>query len=363
MKANLNLGKYYGTKVQIHWTFFLLMAWIILTQVFSGGSVDRILFNLQFILAVILCVLLHEIGHAMAAKYFGIKTKKIVLLPIGGISTVDKSTKSPKEEFLITAAGPLVNIVIAIILYFAIPVREYISFDLGQYFTALNDFSVATFLFFLFVVNVALVVFNMIPAFPLDGGRILRALLDLRFDRAKATNIATTVGNIIAVILLLIGMLFNPILIFMSLFLFIGSFSENRIVHQMGLIKGYRVRDAMLENITVFYPEDTMDAIIKVIISGSETNFIVRNSDEKIVGLLYHQDIIENSNNRTLMVKDIMKTTFKTMRADEKLSVAYRLMQNESHPFFPVLERDRLVGAIDFANLNEFILMEDKLTS
>ena len=362
MDGNLNLGKYYGTKIEIHWTFFLIIAWIILTEVVSGGSIDRILFNLQFILAVILCVFLHEMGHAMAAKHFGIKTKKIVLLPIGGISTNDITTNSPKEEFLITAAGPIVNIIIAIILFFAVPVHDYISLNLGQYFTALSDFSFRTFFFFLFIVNVALVIFNMIPAFPLDGGRILRALLDLKFDRVRATKIAATIGNIIAMILLLIGFLFNPILIFMSLFLFIGSFSENRIVHELSLLKGHKVRDAMLEDITVFDPNDTMEAVIKVIISGSETNFIVV-GDEKILGILYHKDIIENSNKRQMLVKNIMSKVHKTMQANEALSVAYRLMENEVHPFFPVVEKNKLVGAIDFANLNEFILMEDKLKS
>ncbi|OBX27232.1 Zn-dependent protease [Gelidibacter algens] len=360
MKANLNLGKYYGTEVQIHWTFFLLIAWIVFSEILSGSSTDRILFNLQFILAVMICVLLHELGHLLAAKRFGVKTKKMVLLPIGGISTVDNTTESPKVEFLITLAGPLVNIIIAIVLFFVIPVRDYISFNLGEYFTALNDFSVRTFLFFLFIVNVALAVFNMIPAFPLDGGRILRALLDVKFTRVKATFLATRISNVIAIVLLLIGLLFNPILVFLSLFLLIGSFSENRIVHQMGLLKGHQVREAMLKNITVFDPEDTMEAIVKVILTGSETNFVVV-SDKKIVGLLYHKDIIQNSHKRTLLVRDFMTVDFKTIKAREGLSVAYRLLQDEPHPFLPVTENDELVGAINFANLHEFLLMEDKL--
>ena len=118
----------------------------------------------------------------------------------------------------------------------------------------------------------------------------------------------------------------------------------------------------MLEDITLLHPDDTMEAIIKVIITSSETNFIVVHN-EKIVGLLYHKDIIQNSNNRSLLVRDIMTTEFKTLSVDQRLSVAYRFMQNKAHPFFPVVENEKLLGAIDFANLNEFILMEDKLTS
>ena len=365
MKANLNIGKLFGTQIVIHWTFFLLIAWVIFSELFSGKPwdfvlFDRILFNFEFVIAVMICVLLHEFGHVLAAKRFGIKTKRMVLLPIGGISHQDKRTESPKAELFITIAGPLVNIIIAIILYFAIPVSDYVSYDLGEYFTALNDFSVKTFLFFLFIVNVALVIFNLIPAFPLDGGRILRAVLDLQMNRVRATSAATTIGHVIAVILLLIGLLFNPILVFLSLFLFIGNYSENRMVHQLGLLKGHKVKEAMLEDITVLQPNDTMEIVVKVIITGSETNFIVI-KDKVIVGLLYHKDIIQNSNERTLLVKDLMTTSFKTIEADEKLSVAYGLMQEETHPFFPVMEKDKLVGAIDFANLHEFLLMEAKL--
>lgn len=365
MKANLKIGKLFGTQVIIHWTFFLIILWVILTEVIGKGELNyevfnRILFNLEFVIAVMICVLLHEFGHVVAARKFGIKTKRIILLPIGGISIQEKNTECPREEFLITLAGPLVNIIIAIILYYAIPVSEYISYDLGEYFNALNDFSVKTFLFFLFMVNVVLVIFNLIPAFPLDGGRILRSILDLQLDRVRATTATTTIGHIVAVILLLIGLLFNPILIFLSLFLFLGNYSENRMVHQLRLLKGHKVSDAMLEDITIFQPEDTMEHIIKVIISGTETNFIVV-KDNVIVGLLYHKDIIQNSNDRTLLVKDLMTPNFKTVKANENLSIAYRLMQEENYPFFPVMENGKVVGAIDFANLNEFMLMEARL--
>ena len=360
MNANLKLGKYYGTEVQIHWTFFLLVVWIVLSEVLNDATLDRILFNLQFILAVMICVLLHELGHLLAAKKFGIKTNKIVLLPVGGISTVEKTSSSPKEEFLITIAGPLVNVIIAMILFFVIPVRDYISYDLGQYFMALSDFSVRTFLFFLFIVNVALAVFNMIPAFPLDGGRIMRAVLDIKLTHARATRVAASISNGIAIILLLLGLLVNPLLVFLSLFLLIGSFSENKTVHQIGLLKGYKVRDAMLEHITVFDPDDTMEHVVNVVLRGSETNFVVL-KDKKIVGLLYHKDIIENSHKRTLLVRDLMTTVFRTISADDKLDVAYSLMQDEIHPFFPVTEKEELIGAIDFANMHEFLLMEDKL--
>lgn len=365
MNANLKLGKLFGTQVDIHWTFYFLIIWIILNELLSKKAFDqvvfdRILFNLQFVIAVMICVLLHELGHVLVAKRFGIKTKRIVLLPVGGVSIQDKPIESPKKEFLITIAGPMVNVIIAMILYFAIPMSAFMDQDLGKYFNALNEFSIQTFFFFLFIVNATLVVFNLIPAFPLDGGRILRAILDLQLNRVRATRATATIGHIIAVILLLIGLLYDPILVFLSFFLFIGGYSENRMVHQLGLLKGHKVKDAMLEDITIFHPNDTMEDIIKIIISGSETNFIVV-KDKIIVGLLYHKDIIQNSNNKTLHVRDLMTTSFKTIQVGEDLSVAYGLMQEVSNPFFPVMKNDKVVGAIDFANLNEFLLMESKL--
>lgn len=365
MNVNLNIGKLFGTQVQVHWTFYVVLIWFILNEIINNKSLDyevfnRILFNFELLVAVMICVLLHEFGHVLAAKKFGIRTKRIILLPIGGVSVQDKSTESPKEEFFITAAGPLVNVIIAVILYFVIPVSEYMTYDLGEYFNALNDFSVKTFLYFLFIINCVLVIFNMIPAFPLDGGRILRAIFDLEIDRVRATSATATIGNVIAVILLIIGLLFNPILVFLSLFLFIGNYSENRLMHQLKLLKGHKVRDAMLENITVFHPDDTMEDIIKVIITGTETNFIVV-KDKEIVGLLYHKNIIQNSSDRTLRVKDLMTTTFKTLEAEEELSIAYGMMQEDAQPFFPVREKNKLIGAIDFPNLHEFLLMEAKL--
>lgn len=365
MKANLNLGKYFGTEIQIHWTFFLLIVWVIVSEIinrgaFDYGLFDKILFNFELVIAIMICVFLHEMGHLLAAKKFGIKTERMVILPIGGISTQHKSTESPKEELLITLAGPLVNIVIALILYFAIPVNKYVRYDFGQFLTAMNDFSVQTFLFYVFIANIVLVLFNLIPAFPLDGGRILRAFLDVKLDRAKATSIATTIGNIIAITLILIGLSVSPILVLMGIFLFIGGYSENKSVHQLRILKGFQVRDAMLKHITVLDPDDTMEDIVRVILSGSETNFVVE-KDKTIVGLLYHNDIIQNSGNRTLQVRELMVTTFKTVQIQDKLSSVYALMQDEIHPFFPVMEKDKLIGAIDFANLNEFMLMEARL--
>lgn len=359
MKANLNLGSISGIKIKIHWTFFFLIAWIVFDELKRGGSSESILFNIAFVLAVFLCVVLHELGHALTAKRFGVKTEKITLLPIGGMASFDKMPESPKQEFLIVIAGPLVNIVIAILLYFIVPVKELFNESFTDAYGIFASFSFQNFLFFLFIVNVGLVVFNMIPAFPMDGGRLLRALLAMKINRAKATQIASGIGQFIAVVFLLIGLLYNPFLIFIALFIFLGAYGENQMVQHIELLKGHTVEEAMLINITTFKPSDSIDLVVNKIISGTETNFIV--VDEGVViGILFHGKIIDNSN-KSVLVEAIMDTNFKTVKNTDDLKSIYNLIYRDKQSFVPVVRKGKLIGAIDAVNLNEYIVLQSKL--
>ena len=274
------------------------------------------------------------------------------------MATMEKLPKSPKQELMVTLAGPMVNVFIAFILYFTIPVKELMQLNFTETFDVLSSFSLQNFLFNLFIVNITLVIFNLIPAFPLDGGRILRALLAIKIGRIKATQITSVIGQIIAVILFLIGLLYNPILVFIALFIFLGAYGENQIVQHLELLRGHSVEEAMMINITVFKPEDGLDLVANKIICGTENNFVVV-KDGDVVGLLYHKDIIDNSN-KDLLVKDIMQTNFKTLHCDDDLQKAYTEIHSIKNSFLPVLENKKLVGAIDSTNLNEYILFQPK---
>lgn len=359
MKANLNLGSISGIKIKIHWTFFFLIAWIVFDQLKHGGNSESILFNIAFVLAVFLCVVLHELGHALTAKRFGINTEKITLLPIGGMASLDKTPESPKQELLVVIAGPLVNVAIAIFLYFIVPVDELINQSFTNTYGIFASFSFQNFLLFLFLVNVGLALFNMIPAFPMDGGRMLRALLAMKMNRAKATQIATNIGQFIAVVFLLIGLLYNPFLIFIALFIYIAAYGENQMVQHLELLKDHSVEEAMLLNITTFNPKDSIDLVVNKTISGTETNFIVV-EDGMVKGILFHRKIIENSN-KTVLVKDIMDTNFKTVSNTDNLKKIYRLIYSKKQPFIPVTNQGKLLGAIDATNLNEYIALQSKL--
>ena len=359
MKANLTLGKVSGIKIIVHWTFFFLIVWIVFSELKRGGTAESILFNIALVLAVFTCVVLHELGHALTAKHFGINTKKITLLPIGGMASLERIPESPKQELLVAIAGPLVNIAIALLLYFLIPINKLILLNFTETFEILMSFSFQNFLFFLFIANVALVVFNIIPAFPMDGGRILRALLAMKMNRVKAAQIASSIGQFIAVLFLLIGLLYNPFLIIIALFIFLGAYGENQMVQHLALLKGHSVEEAMMINLTTFKPDDPLDIVVNKLISSTENNFVVTENNT-VKGLLYHQDIIDNSN-KNILVKDIMNINFKTVNRTDNLNKTYRLTHNEKHPFFPVLENNKLVGVIDHINLNEYLLLQAKL--
>jgi predicted transcriptional regulator len=273
---------------------------------------------------------------------------------------MEKIPESPKQELLVTIAGPLVNAFIALLLYFTIPVKELMHLNFTETFEVLSSFSIQNFIFYLFIVNIALLIFNLIPAFPMDGGRILRAFLATKTSRIKATQIASTIGQIIAVILFLIGLLYNPFLVFIALFIFLGAYGENELVHHLELLKGHSVEEAMLINITVFNPDDSIDLVVNKIISGTENNFVVV-KDSIVVGLLYHKDIIDNSN-KNILVKDIMDTNFKVLKSSDDLKKVYYMIQSKNKSFFPVVDNNKLIGAIDNINLNEYVLLQSKLS-
>lgn len=359
MKASLSLGSYFGIKIKVHWTFLFLILWIVFDELKRGGSTESILFNIAFVIAVFICVILHEMGHALTAKRFGILTKKITLLPIGGMASMERLPESPKQELLVVLAGPLVNIIIALLLFFSVPVQELINLNFTESFEVDMGFTLQNFLFYLFMVNVGLVIFNFIPAFPMDGGRILRAVLSIKIDRVKATKIATAIGQFFAVLFLFIGLLYNPFLIFIALFIFLGAFAENQMVQHLDLLKGHTVEDAMIIKITTFNPEDSIDLVVNKIISGTEKNFIVI-KDHNINGILYYQDILEHCN-KNILVKDVMKTNFKVVKPTDELNKVYNLIYSEKNTFIPVVEDHKLFGAIDATNLNEYILLQSKL--
>ena len=360
MKGILKLGQVAGIKIEVHWTFTLLLLWVVFLDIQRGGNLQSAILNIVFILLLFVCVVLHELGHALTAKRFNIKTRKITLLPIGGVASLEKMPEKPGQELLVALAGPAVNVVIALLLLLIVPLQVYLGMDAENLERLLSAPSLQTLLFYLLIANIMLVAFNLIPAFPMDGGRVFRAILSFSMDRTKATDIAASLGQILAVVFFILGLFYNPFLVLIALFIFIGAYGESRMVKQTSLVEGHQVEEAMLTNITLLHPENTLSEVVDIIIAGSEKDFIVLEED-RISGLLYHKIILKNAKNGHLKVRDIMNTQFRVLKASDPLQGFFETMSTERNLFFPVTDSyGRLVGAIDMSNVSEFLVLKAK---
>lgn len=243
MRGGLPLFRFRGIRVFLHWTFLLLPAYIAFTGFAEGSTGHQVLIEIGMVLLVFCCVILHEFGHALTAQRFGVNTRDITLLPIGGVASLERMPEDPKQEFWITIAGPLVNVAIAAIAFvlLAISGLTLLTTDLVA-----DISSWTSLLTFLCSVNIGLFLFNLIPAFPMDGGRILRSLLSMRLPREKATRIATLIGRVLAVGFIGYGLYSSaPFLAIIGVFIFMAAGAENRLVDQAANVRSLRVGQRM----------------------------------------------------------------------------------------------------------------------
>ena len=362
MKGTLDIGRVSGIKVQIHWTFIFLIAWVVFLEVSRGSDMPTVMLSIFFVLVIFGCVVLHELGHALTAKRFGISTRKITLLPIGGVASLERMPEKPKQELLVAVAGPAVNIVIAILLYMVFPIHRFLDLEPEALQESLSAITPRNFVFYLFAANVMLVIFNAIPAFPMDGGRILRAILSMTIDRVQATRIAAALGQLMAVVFFFFGLFYNPLLILIGIFVYFGAQGENVMVQHLALLRGHKVNEAMMTNITILHPGQSIREVVDIVLSGTEIHFVVSENQE-VQGVLYQSDFIDamKGKNTDAPVKDFMTTDFEKVGLNEDLADFYRKVRANRKNFFPVLENNHLMGAIDFNNINEYMLIRSSL--
>lgn len=356
MKGSLVLGRAFGIKIQVHWTFSLLLLYVVFINLRQGSGQDTILFNILLVLTLFLCVVLHELGHAQMARRFGIGTRSITLLPIGGVASLEKMPEKPKEELAVALAGPAVNVVIAAILALALPLGRYASFTEEQWEGLFAEPSSQAFWIYLLLANGLLVLFNMIPAFPMDGGRVLRALLGFFTSRAKATEVAARLGQAVAFVFLLLGLFFNPFLVVIAVFVFFGAYAENKMVQQDVTLKGHKVREALLTDITVLQPDDPLERAVDTILKGTEKDFVVVEEDA-VVGILNYKKTLGAAGKPQTKVRELMTTTFSAVSPEDGLNQTMKKMSQSGLRFLPVLQEGRLVGAISTENISEFMLI------
>lgn len=359
-KWSLYLGKVSGIKVYIHWTFLILIGWIFLMHSRAGHGVSAGLWGVAFILALFACVVLHEFGHALTAKRYKIQTKDITIYPIGGIASLESMPEKPGQELLVALAGPAVNIVIAVALWIYMRSAGLMP-DLRMLKSAENMQNLP-FTFNLFAANVALAVFNLIPAFPMDGGRVLRAILAFNMDRTKATRIAAGIGQFLAMLFVFFGFFYNFWLVFIGLFIYLGAGGEAAFETTRNLLTGLQVRDALMTRFTALSPDDSLEKAVQVLLDGQEQDFLVT-SNNQVQGVLTRKELIYglSAYGKSSVISNIMRKDFITLIPDMNLQVVYQKMIAGGCTIYPVQENGILAGLVDKENINEMILIKQAI--
>jgi len=360
MKASLYIGRPFGIKVTVHWTFFILIAYIIYINIKNGSSFAEMSESVLFVLTIFGCVILHELGHSLAAKRYGIITRGITLLPIGGVASLTKIPEEPQKELFVAIAGPLINLTIALILFFILLLGGF-DFSLLFSFQYLNR---AAFLPALLIVNLMLFFFNLVPAFPMDGGRLLRAGLGFRFSRLQATRVAARIGQLFAIFFAIWGLFNNPFLILIAVFVFIGAQAELQDVQSKSMLEGKKINDLLMRNFTPLNPGMPLKQVVDILLNGQEEEFIILD-DNKVVGILTKNLIIKglSDHGQDVEADKIMETDFPTFTTDDTVKDVYEKLQLSGTKIAPVFENDVLIGVIDIKNIHEYLLVFEALNT
>jgi Zn-dependent protease/CBS domain-containing protein len=356
MKWAWKLGRFAGIDVYMHVTFLLLVAFFAWSAYAQSGTAAGALQGVVYILALFGSVVLHEYGHALTARRYHIATRDITLYPIGGVARLERMPDKPIEELWVALAGPAVNVVIAAMLFLWLSVTGGLL--------PLTQMSMLTgpLLQRLLYANIALVVFNLLPAFPMDGGRVLRALLALRLDYVRATQIAALLGQGMAVLFGFAGLFGNPFLLFIAWFVWTAASQETSLVQIKSALGGIPVSRAMLRDFRSVSPEDPLRSVTDLLLAGSQQDFPVI-GEGRVVGVLARRAVLGALSREGAdgQVADVMTREFQTASPNDMLEPLFLGMQERRGQMVPVVHQDRLVGMVTLENIGEFLMIQSAL--
>jgi len=356
MKWKWKLARIAGIDVYMHATFLLIIGWVALSYWTEQGTLQAVLSGIFFILLLFAFVVMHEYGHALTARKFGIKTRDITLYPIGGVARLERMPERPIEELWVALAGPAVNVVVAVVLLvYLIVTRTF------EPFTSLT-ISTGSFIERLMVVNLWLVGFNLIPAFPMDGGRVLRALLGLRLEYVQATQIAATIGQGFAFIFGFIGLFSNPFLVFIALFVWMGAGEEASMVKMKRSINGIPVMNAMLTDFETLSPGETLAQVTKLILAGSQHDFPVI-QDDRVIGIVDRDTFMSalSARGQSVPVVEVMRRDIAEIDSHDMIETALERLQENGLKTLPVTHNRELVGLLTTENITEYLMIRSAL--
>ncbi|HYF34824.1 MAG TPA: site-2 protease family protein [Prosthecobacter sp.] len=360
MKWSYRIATVAGTEVRVHVTFFILLLYIVFQSLHTGQAVSGAFHMVLLICAMFVCVLLHEFGHVFAARGYGIRTPDIILLPIGGLARMERMPRKPSQEFVVAICGPLVNVAIAGGLWLFSgrpPEAEATWFAQPGYFVET-----------LMVWNIAMVLFNLIPAFPMDGGRVLRALLASMMEYGRATRLAARIGQGIAlltVLLLITSDRFNPLFLLIAFFVFMAAGQEAAAVSQEEETRGLRVRDAMLTEFHTLPSDARLQDAVELLLAGSQHDFPVMDGRGGLLGILRRQQLIAGltKHGPAFPAADLAEACAEPATPGMALSEALQRLHHTSCPALPVFDplSSALVGLLTAENVGEMLMVRAAL--
>lgn len=364
MNGSFRIAKFFGIPVELHWTFGLLFAYIIYANIIRGADWTEVMLNLLFVLALFVCVVMHEFGHALTARRYGVQTKDIILSPIGGIARLDKLPERPYHEFLVAIAGPAVNVAIVLLLspfFFLHSFSEVIAwFGDGSFLNDTKKFIPA-----LIFLNIVLAGFNLLPAFPMDGGRILRSLLSMRMGRLRATRVASLIGQVFAVLFVIYGIWIEQSIFtaFIGVFVFFTANQEYQAVKTEDLLQRHLVAELVRPAYTSLSTQNEMFFAANLLRQGLEKNFLVFDPESRLRGTLNQEAIIYAIKNNDLQspLEHYTIADPPILQPSDTVKTAYEKLYYDKHNILPVMENGELVGVVDVEAMNHFLAMERKI--
>jgi Zn-dependent protease/predicted transcriptional regulator len=352
ISSSWRLGTLLGIPVRVHASFWLLLAWIAVSHVLQGHGLSAIGSALLLMLSLFACVVLHELGHALVARRFGVGTRDITLLPIGGVAHLDKMPEKPGQELAVALAGPIVSMTLAAGLFGLLALLD------GP--TGLEGLQLVGGPFFskLMWINVTLAAFNLLPAFPMDGGRVLRAALALRMDRNRATELAARVGQGIALLLGIWGFFFNPFIMVIAAFVWMGAKGEASVVQARAALSGVPVSHAMITDFRALAPGDSLSRAVELTLAGFQQDFPVM-EDARLVGVVTHAKLLQGlaEHGSSAKVKLVMDEKVDTAQPEELLQTAFERLQEHGGRVLVVVRDGNVLGLITPQNVGEMLTM------
>ncbi len=355
-----------GIPIYIHWSFWLLIVWIVISAFwYSGGDWAFVGWRLMLVAGLVVSVIIHELGHAFAAAAFHIPTRDITMYPFGGVASIEKLPEKPIQELIIAIAGPLTNfLIIGVITAGLFLSGSFLNVDPAYYF-GLRQLTVRDYFIQLAQLNLLLAVFNLIPAFPMDGGRVLRAFLAMQLPYAKATKIAAVVGQVFAVIFALVGLMGNPVLILIGFFVFVAAENEKKAVEGQMTLKGVYAKDAVMVEYPVLPATAPLQAAVEALLGSQARSFLIVDPEGRPVGTLSREKLIKALHERaplTTPITEVMDERLITVEAHTPLMEVMHILQDEGVPFVLVTAKREgkpvILGLIDAENIAEYLLIK-----